>query len=235
MSESPEVPTAGRDRPIRSFVRRAGRLTPGQTRALETLLPARALPATGPLDLDTLFGRRAPRVLEIGFGNGEALLDWAMRHPEHDVLGLEVHPPGVGHALLAAEAEGLGNLRIGMLDAVEVLARLPAASLIRINVYFPDPWHKKRHHKRRLIRPAVVARMAEVLAAGGLLHLATDWADYAEHMHAVLAATPALVNTSESGPYVPRPAERPQTRFERRGLRRGHGVYDLIYARRPQT
>ena len=235
MNESPEAPAAERDRPIRSFVRRAGRLTVGQARALEELLPARSLPATGTLDLDALFGRRAPRVLEIGFGNGEALVDWAARHPEHDVLGLEVHPPGVGHALLAAEAEGLGNVRIGMLDAVEMLTRLPPASLARINVYFPDPWHKKRHHKRRLIRPAVVARMTEVLAAGGLLHLATDWADYAEHMHAVLAATPALVNTSERGPYVPRPAERPQTRFERRGLRRGHAVFDLIYARRPRT
>ncbi len=218
-------------RPIRSFVLRAGRLGTGQQKALEELGPRFVLPyRPEPLDLTAIFGREAKRILEIGFGMGLATAQIARDHPDTDYLGVEVHTPGVGALLkLIGELE-LTNLRIIQHDAVEVLRHMiPAAALDGIHVFFPDPWHKKRHHKRRLIQAAFVELLASRLKAGGYLHLATDWEDYAEQMLAVLAANPLLRNTAAG--YAPRPDYRPLTKFEQRGLRLGHGVWDLVFLR----
>jgi tRNA (guanine-N7-)-methyltransferase len=185
-----------------------------------------------PLDLDAVFGAPGPRVLEIGFGMGQSLLTMAEAAPDTQFIGVEVHRPGVGKLLAGIRELGLGNLRVFCHDAVEVLERAIApASLDRVNVYFPDPWHKKRHHKRRLIQPAFVQLVASRLRPGGLLHLATDWLPYAEHMLEVLEACPTLVNCAVDGGFSPRPPERPRTKFEARGERLGHGVRDLIYRR----
>ena len=214
---------------IRSFVLRQGRMTVAQSRALETLLPKFGCPA-GPLDLPALFGRDARRTLEIGFGNGDTLLTLAARHPEQDFLGIEVHRPGVGRLLLHLEELKLGNVRVICEDAVQVLwEQIPDASLDAVLIYFPDPWPKKRHHKRRLVQPEFVELLAAKLKADGRLHLATDWEDYARHAREVLAASPSFRNLDPAGGYVPRPPERPATRFENRGLKLGHTVYDLVY------
>ncbi|HEV7165203.1 MAG TPA: tRNA (guanosine(46)-N7)-methyltransferase TrmB [Gammaproteobacteria bacterium] len=218
-------------RRIRSFVLRQGRLTHGQTRALEELLPRYALPE-GRLDLPRLFGRDARRTLEIGFGNGDALAELAERHPDEDFLGAEVHRPGVGRLLLAIEAEHLSNVRVACEDAVQLCGqRLPDACLDAVLIYFPDPWPKKRHHKRRLLQPEFAALLAQRLKAGGRLHFATDWEEYAEHALAVLSASPEFENSVAEGGYAPRPAERPATRFEQRGLKLGHAVFDLVFRR----
>jgi len=224
----------GTPRPIRSFVLRMGRITLAQERALEELWPRFGLGRTElPLDLDREFGRSAPRVVEIGFGNGENLASLAAEHPERDFLGIEVHRPGVGRLLLEAERAGLSNLRVACRDAVEVLDRLvPAASLDEVLILFPDPWHKKRHHKRRLVQAPFVELVASRLRAGGILHLATDWQPYAEQMLAVLSACPGMVNVAPTGAFVPRPQWRPPTRFEKRGARLGHDVWDLEFRRR---
>jgi tRNA (guanine-N7-)-methyltransferase len=220
-------------RKVRSFVRRAGRLTGPQARALETLWPAYGIdPPDAPLDLDAVFGRTAPRTLEIGFGNGESLAALAARHPERDYLGVEVHEPGVGHLLLAVEREGLGNVRIACHDAVEVVERwLPPACIDEALVFFPDPWPKKRHHKRRIIQPAFLGRLARVMAPGARLHLATDWENYAEHMLETCEASPWFDNALSGDGFSPRPESRDLTKFERRGLRLGHEVFDLAYVR----
>jgi tRNA (guanine-N7-)-methyltransferase len=222
------------DRPhrrIRSFVLREGRLTAAQDRALTELWPAFGIdysPAL--LDLDAIFGRHAERLLEIGFGTGDALAAHAAAHPDIDCIGVEVHRSGVGHLLLRAHAEKLGNIRVICHDAVEVLEhQLPAGSLSAIHVFFPDPWPKKRHHKRRLIQPAFVGRLVRALQEGGELRLATDWQPYAEHMLAVLQGFPDLRNLAGEAHYVERHGERPVTRFERRGQRLGHGVWDLAF------
>ncbi len=219
-------------RPIRSFVRREGRLTAAQQRALTELWPHYGLEAhSGLLDPGAIFGRHAPVWLEIGFGNGDALRHMAAHFPERDFIGIEVHRPGVGHLLNALAEEGRTNVRVICADAAEILrAQIAAAQLERILIFFPDPWPKKRHHKRRLIQPRFADELARVLAPGGVLHLATDWADYGEHMRAVLDPHPDF--HAPHGPIWPRPAYRPATRFERRGLRRGHGVVDLLYERR---
>ena len=218
-------------RTVRSFVRRGGRLTPSQARALETLWPRWGIePPPAVLDLDALFGRHAPRTLEIGFGNGENLAGLALRHPERDYLGVEVHEPGVGHLLLRMEREALGNIRIARHDAIEVVARwLPPASLDEVLIFFPDPWHKKRHHKRRLVQAGFLEQLARAMAPGARLHLATDWADYAGQMLALCDASPCFENATPGGGYAPRPETRPVTKFERRGLRLGHEVFDLLY------
>ena len=217
-------------RRIRSFVLRQGRMTIAQTRAMEELLPKYSLPE-GPLDLAAIYGRDARRSLEIGFGNGETLAELAQRHPDEDFIGAEVHRPGVGRLLNALEAEGLTNVRLACEDAVQLCAqRLPDACLDAVLIYFPDPWPKKRHHKRRLLQPEFAAVLAGKLRSGGRLHFATDWRDYAEQALAVLSACPALVNTTAA--YAPRPAERPATRFERRGLKLGHEVFDLVFRKR---
>jgi tRNA (guanine-N7-)-methyltransferase len=230
---SEKDPADVRQRGVRSFVLRAGRATAGQQRALAQLWPKYGVefsPAT--LDLQTLFGRTAPRMLEIGFGAGEALLEFATAHPEIDCIGVEVHRPGVGRLLLGAEAAALRNLRVICHDAVEVLQhQLAPASIALAHIFFPDPWPKKRHHKRRLIQPPFVELLAKAIAPGGTLRLATDWEPYAEHMREVIGASSAFVNVAADAGFVTRSAERVLTRFEQRGQRLGHGVWDLEYRR----
>lgn len=216
---------------VRSFVLRTGRVGPGQQRALDTLGPRFLLPYTPQtLDFATLFGRQAPVVLEIGFGMGDATAQVAAAQPDTDFLGVEVHEPGVGALLKRIGELGLGNVRIIRHDAVEVLQQqIPPASLAGVHIWFPDPWHKKRHHKRRLIQPPLVDLLVSRLSPGGYLHCATDWQPYAEQMLAVLSATPGLSNTAPA--YAPQPAWRPGTKFEARGLKLGHGVWDLLFTR----
>ena len=220
-------------RHIRSFVLRAGRTTAAQERALAQLWPLYGLEFHGTaMDLDAIFGRRAPRCLEIGFGVGEVIGELAVNNSHIDYLGIEVHRAGVGRLLLQAQAAGLTNLRVIRHDAVQVLREaIGPGSFDEILVFFPDPWHKKRHHKRRLIDPTFVASLAVCLRAGGVLRLATDWQDYAEQMLAVCNVSPDLIALSADRSYVARPKFRPETRFERRGMRLGHGVWDLAYAR----
>ena len=229
------MPEEAHPRPIRSFVTRAGRVTAAQQRALAELAPKYAVgaEAQGPLDLARLFARAAPCTLEIGFGNGENLVALAHAHPERNYLGVEVHRPGVGRLLLAVEERQLANVRVICQDAVEVLERrIAPASLAEILILFPDPWPKKRHHKRRLIQAPFVALLERALAPGGVLRLATDWQPYALEMLAALGAAPGLVNLAAGGGFAPRPAERMPTRFERRGVRLGHEVWDLAFSRR---
>ena len=220
-------------RPIRSFVLRAGRMTPAQERALTDLWPAYGIDlGAGPLDLDAVFGRRAPRCLEIGFGVGEVIGSLAEKNSLIDYVGIEVHRPGVGRLLLRAAKANLRNLRVISHDAVEVLRdKMHPASFDEILVFFPDPWHKKRHHKRRLLDPTFAGLLAATLRGGGILRLATDWQAYAEQMLSVCNATPHLVSLSADGAYVARPDFRPPTRFERRGARLGHAVWDLAYGK----
>ncbi len=220
-------------RKIRSFVKREGRLTKGQAAALERSWPTMGLThAQGQLDLVKVFGREAPTVLEIGFGMGKSLVAMAAAAPEKNFIGIEVHRPGVGACLLEAEEQGVTNLRVFEHDAVEILQDCIAdESLSTIQVYFPDPWHKKRHHKRRLIQPEFLELIRPKLAVGGILHLATDWENYAEHMLEVLSNAPSWRNLSATGDYIPRPSERPLTKFEQRGERLGHGVWDLKFER----
>jgi tRNA (guanine-N7-)-methyltransferase len=220
-------------RTVRSFVLRAGRITVAQRRALEELSPRYLIDAAGPLDLDAIFGRHAPHIVEIGFGHGENLIALARAAPEKDFLGIEVHTPGVGKLMLEAAAAGLTNVRIVCRDAVEVLTQqLADRSCEEILVFFPDPWPKKRHHKRRLIQAPFVELATRKLRPGGVLRLATDWQDYAEQMLAVLGTATALENLAPAGAgYCERPATRPATHFERRGTRLGHGVWDLAFRR----
>lgn len=229
MSE-PLTPSVPVRREIRSFVRREGRITTSQKEALENLWPRYGLDApstAAALDLSTLFGRSAPVVFEIGFGAGDALLFRAERAPEQDFIGVEVHRPGVGRVLNRAEKLGLSNLRVASHDAVEVLRDwLAPASLDELILEFPDPWHKSRHHKRRIVQPVFAALVASRLKPGGLFRLATDWVPYAEHMREVLDASADF-----SGGEVPRPDSRPITRFEARGERLGHAMCDLLYRR----
>jgi tRNA (guanine-N7-)-methyltransferase len=217
---------------VRSFVLRAGRMGPGQQRALDELGPRYALPfATQPLDYRASFGRDAPTVLEIGFGMGDATAQIAAALPGTDFIGIEVHAPGVGALLKRIGERQLTNLRLIQHDAVEVLEQMiPPASLAGVHIYFPDPWHKKRHHKRRLIQPAWVARLATRLAPGGYLHCATDWQPYAQQMLEVLSAEPLLSNTADG--YAAKPDWRPLTKFEARGMKLGHGVWDMLFLKR---
>lgn len=221
-------------RSIRSFVVRGGRLTDGQRRALDELWPRYGIDfAPRPLDLDAIFGRSAPRVLEIGFGNGENLVALATRHPQRDHLGIEVHPPGIGRLLLSAAAANLGNLRVIAHDAVEVLEhQIADGALDEVLILFPDPWHKKRHHKRRLVQAPFAECLARCLKPGGLLRLATDWEPYAEHMREVLGACAGLESLVPDGAFLERSNERERTRFERRGERLGHEIRELAYRRR---
>jgi tRNA (guanine-N7-)-methyltransferase len=223
------------NRPIRSFVMRTGRMTSGQTRALEELWPRYGVDySPAPLSLDELFGRRAPCTLEIGFGNGEHLASLAAAHPERNYLGVEVHRPGVGHLFMLAASNNLTNLRASSHDAVEVLNhQIAPGALDEVLVLFPDPWHKKRHHKRRLIQPPFVELIASRLASGGVFRLATDWEPYAQQMLEVIGAAHAqFTNLSPGRDWMPRPEERAPTRFEKRGARLGHGVWDLAFQRR---
>jgi tRNA (guanine-N7-)-methyltransferase len=226
------APPAG-SRPIRSYVLRAGRTGPGQQRALAELGPRFVLPFQAtPLDFKATFGRSAPVVLEIGFGMGDATAQFAAANAGRDLLGVEVHPPGVGALLKRIGELGLSNVRIVQHDAVDVLQQMIApASLAAVHVWFPDPWHKARHHKRRLIQPPFVDLLVSRLAPDGYVHCATDWQPYAEQMLEVLSASAALANSAADGGYAPQPAWRPGTKFEARGRRLGHGVWDLVFTR----
>lgn len=221
-------------RHIRSFVRREGRLTTAQQRAIDELGPKYIIQAGGPsLELDSLFGRQAPRYLEIGFGDGKALAEMAAAQPEVDFLGIEVHRPGVGSLLQRVEQQSLTNVRVISADVVEVLnTQLMDSSLDKVFLFFPDPWPKKRHHKRRLLQTDFVELLRCKLKPGGFFHMATDWEDYAMHMLAVMKMAPGFTNTSSDDTFVMRPAYRPLTKFEARGKRLGHGVWDLLYQRR---
>ena len=227
-------PGAPRHRPVRSFVLRQGRMSPAQRHALDTLLPRFGVPfAPALLDFDRVFGRRAPRVVEIGFGMGETTAAIAKARPSDDFLGIEVHAPGVGSLLKHVGELGLPNVRVIRHDAAEVVAAMvPRDSLAGVHVFFPDPWPKKRHHKRRLLKPAFAHELALRLAPGGYLHVATDWEDYAQEILAALAAEPLLENTADG--FAPRPDYRPLTKFEARGLKLGHRVWDVIFRRRPE-
>lgn len=218
-------------RHIRSFVLRQGRITQAQQRAYDALLPAFGIPyAKVPVDTARVFGRQAPLIVEIGFGMGEGMARIAADHPECDYLGIEVHNPGVGSLLDRIGRDGLENVRIVQHDAVEVIRDMVAPdSLAGVHVFFPDPWHKKRHHKRRLLQAPFVSLLASRIAPGGYLHVATDWEDYAVQILSVLETEPLLANTVDR--YAPRPDYRPLTRFEQRGLRLGLEVFDLVFRR----
>ena len=227
-----ETAAATNHRPIRSFVVRAGRMSPKQERGLTQGMLRHGAPfAQALLDFSKTFARDAPTVLEIGFGMGTTTAEIAAAHPDTNYLAVEVHPPGVGNLCNLLDDQSLANVKVVQHDAVDVLNHMIApSSLAGIHIYFPDPWHKARHNKRRLVQPALAALLASRLAAHGYLHLATDWVPYAEHMLEVLSAEPALNNTSPD--YAPRPSWRPQTKFERRGLKLGHEVRDLLFAKR---
>jgi tRNA (guanine-N7-)-methyltransferase len=219
-------------RGIRSFVRRAGRVTTGQARALEELGARFILPyEPKPLDLAAAFGRHAPTILEIGFGMGEATAHIAQLMPQENFLCCEVHAPGVGALLKRIGEQRIGNIRIVQHDAVEVIDHMLAPeALAGVHIFFPDPWHKKRHNKRRLVQPPFVAKIASRLAPGGYIHCATDWQPYAQQMLEVLHAEPSLQNTTDG--YAPKPEYRPLTKFENRGLKLGHGVWDVVFRKR---
>ena len=221
-----------KNRPIRSFVLRQGRLTPAQQRAIDDAMPIYGVTyASKRLDLDKLFGRSdSAKIVEIGFGMGETTAKIAHSQPERDFLGLEVHTPGVGSLLKQVQALQLGNVRVIQHDAVEVLNHMiEDASLDGVHIFFPDPWHKKRHHKRRLIQAGFVALLCRKLKPGAYLHVATDWQEYAKWVLEVLNAETALANTAQD--YAPKPDYRPLTKFEQRGLKLGHGVWDLVFIR----
>jgi len=259
----PDNPVDNRfTRPIRSFVKREGKLTGGQQKAIDQLWSTHGVDLGSELlDLTELFGREAPVVLEIGFGNGLSLAEMAETHEELNFFGIEVHKPGVGSCLVQAKKRGLNNIRVSGDDAVLVLnQQIPDGSLERVQIFFPDPWHKKRHHKRRLIQPAFVDVLVRKLKPGGVIHVATDWENYAEHILAVLSVTPLLENTVASAPNsksflssagvvlvnhedwpiqsllaqgrAPKPDYRPVTKYENRGIRLGHGVWDIVFTKK---
>lgn len=229
-----------KNRHIRSFVLRQGRVSPAQQRAVDTLLPRYGIPyAPQPLDLNQAFGRDAPKILEIGFGMGDSTATIAQASPENDYLALEVHTPGVGNLLKLIDAQQISNIRVIQHDAVEVLRDMIGdATLDGVHIFFPDPWHKARHNKRRLIQTPFIAQLVQKLKPtcpelnrrGGYIHVATDWQDYAEQVLTVLSAEPLLENTAPA--YAPRPDYRPLTKFEQRGLKLGHGVWDLVFCRK---
>lgn len=218
---------------IRSFALRQGRLTASQQRALNELWPQFGLSIEdGAVDFNEVFGREAPTIVEIGFGMGKSLAEMAEANPENNYIGIEVHKPGVGALLKLIGEKQLTNVRVFNHDAIEVLERcIPKDSLDGVYLFFPDPWHKKRHHKRRIVQPAFAATIAEHLKIGGQFHMATDWENYSEHMMEVMSAAPAYRNISGEGQFTPRPDYRPLTKFEARGHRLGHGVWDLIFER----
>ncbi len=215
---------------IRSFIRRQGRITPGQQQAIDQLWLKYGLEPSQPYQFSQVFGRSAPLFLEIGFGNGGTLVEMAAANPEHDYLGVEVHRPGIGHLLLQLEQREVTNVRVYCHDAIDILEQQIADnSLAGVHLFFPDPWPKKRHHKRRIVRPDFIALVTRKLQQGGYFHAATDWENYAEHILDVLRQQSILANESSGGTYCKRPDYRPITKFERRGVRLGHGVWDLIF------
>lgn len=231
-AEGEGVYTAGRAGHIRSFVLRQGRVSNAQLRYLDDMMPKIGIPyAVAPLDLNAAFGRNAPHIFEIGFGMGETSARIAEANPQNDYIGVEVHTPGVGSLCKLIAEKNLTNQKIIQHDAVEVLRdMIEESSLDGVHIFFPDPWPKARHHKRRLIQPPLIATLASKLKQGGYIHCATDWENYAEQMLEVLSAEPLLQNTADG--YAPRPAYRPLTKFEQRGLRLGHGVWDLVFTKK---
>lgn len=231
MSEEKQQPL---HRPVRSFVLRQGRLTPAQQRALDSHWQKYAIDFSETLlDFAAVFQRTAPVTLEIGFGNGESLLKQAVNHPERNFLGIEVHTPGVGHLLHGIDQAGINNLRVIRHDAVEVLDKqIPENSLDRVQLFFPDPWHKKRHQKRRILKSDFVTTVCKHLRIGGHFHMATDWQNYAEQMLEVMDQSPHFFNIAGEARFVAAEGMRPQTKFERRGLKLGHGVWDMVYERK---
>jgi len=229
----PDPGEAPERRRVRSFVLRAGRMTEGQKRALDELWPVYGLPEHGDqLDLGAVFGNPHPVIMEIGFGNGDATWQMAAAHPTENYLAVEVHRPGVGHLLLKLQEHDLGNVRVACQDAVELLCKaIPAASLAGVRIYFPDPWPKKRHHKRRIIQAPFIRLLAEKMQHGGILHMATDWEHYAEHMQQVMHHSPEFDPFCPGDGPLPRPEWRPETKYEKRGERLGHRVFDLVYIR----
>jgi len=227
------LPTDKPLRTIRSFIRRQGRMTAMQERALVDHWPRYGLEAKGGLlDLDTLFGRSAPRLLEIGFGMGDALAEMALAQPEQDYIGIEVHRPGVGRVLGKLAEQGSDNVRLFCHDAIDILnQRIPDGSLVRVLLLFPDPWQKSRHHKRRIVQPEFAELIRRKLKPGGIFHMATDWEDYALWMMAVMSAAPGYENLAGAGNYSERPGYRILTKFEKRGQRLGHGIWDLLFKR----
>lgn len=222
-------------RPIRSYILRGGRLTPGQQRAFSNHWTRYGIEFTGrPLDLASLFGNHHPVYIEVGFGNGESLAQMAAADPAHNYLGIEVHRPGVGRLLRRIDELGVSNLRVMRHDAIAVLDQsIGDAALAGLFLFFPDPWHKRRHHKRRILSPGFVEKLARIIAPGGLFHAATDWEQYAEQMMTVLStAGEQFRNQAGASQFVPRPEYRPLTKFERRGRRLGHGIWDLVFLRR---
>lgn len=231
--EQAEFDAAKPKRQIRSFVKREGRLSQRQSRALAELLPVYGLVhQNGVFDFDAIFNRQAPRILEIGFGMGKSLVEMACEHPEFDYIGIEVHRPGVGACLADMQDMQLNNIRVIEHDAVEILKdNIADVSLNKLQLFFPDPWHKKRHHKRRIVQPEFAELVRHKLEIGGVFHMATDWENYAEHMLEVMSQAPGYKNLSVSADYVPRPDSRPLTKFENRGQKLGHGVWDLMFER----
>ncbi|MFC6276901.1 tRNA (guanosine(46)-N7)-methyltransferase TrmB [Psittacicella hinzii] len=222
----------GNKRRIKSFVLRTGRITASQEQALSELFPLYGVTCPQPgqtLDLDSIFPKQQPVVIEIGFGMGTSLVQMAKENPHLNYLGIEVHTPGVGNALKLIAQEQLTNIKVACHDAIEILQSLTPNSLHGLQLFFPDPWHKARHHKRRIVNPEFMALVTKALAPNGFVHMATDWENYAEQMLEVLTNTPSLENTSENNTYIPRPDIRPLTKFEQRGHRLGHGVWDLYF------
>ncbi|MFA6053458.1 MAG: tRNA (guanosine(46)-N7)-methyltransferase TrmB [Methylobacter sp.] len=215
---------------IRSFIRRQGRVTPGQQLALDNHWDRYCLDSKADYDFAQVFGRDAPLIVEIGFGNGDSLAKMAAANPENDYIGIEVHRPGVGHLMMLLDQQGLNNVRIYCHDAIEIIEqKIADNSLAGVHLFFPDPWPKKKHHKRRIVRPSFVELLVRKLKTGGYFHAATDWQNYAEAMLEVLSAGAGLSNASNSNDYCERPDYRPLTKFEQRGIRLGHGVWDLIF------
>jgi tRNA (guanine-N7-)-methyltransferase len=229
------VTSEGEQRRIKSFVLRQGRLSKAQQNAIDTQWPRYGVEfEPKPLDFTELYGRDVPTYLEIGFGMGASLAQMAENHPERNYLGIEVHRPGVGALLKEVSERDLTNVRVMNYDAIEVLDKMiPDSALAGVYLFFPDPWHKKRHHKRRIVQPEFVAKIAQKLQPNGIFHLATDWENYAEHMMEVMSQAPDFENTQdEPDAFTPRPDERPLTKFEARGQRLGHGVWDLVFRKK---
>ena len=218
-------------RTIKSFIKREGRLTPGQTRALDVLWPQFGIDfSENKLDLNKIFGRHAETVLEIGFGNGASLFQMAQADPDRNYIGIEVHRPGVGHILQLIEQSNIQNLRIISYDAIDVInQQIPDNSLYKVQLFFPDPWHKKKHHKRRIVQHEFANTLASKLSPAGFFHLATDWQHYAEHMISVMNQNSNFSNLSAENNFVEKPVDRPTTKFETRGKKLGHGVWDMMY------
>lgn len=218
-------------RQVKSFVLRAGKITPGQQKALDNLLPVHGIEyISSMMDLNIVFGRNNPKIIEIGFGMGKSTSQTALANPDFDYVGIEVHPPGVGSLLMEIDQYKIDNVKVIRYDAVKVIKDMIMDNSIHgFHIFFPDPWHKKRHNKRRMIQTTFIDLLCSKLQPGGYIHLATDWEDYAIWMLDILNSNPKLINTSETGDYVPRPLQRPETKFEQRGLSLGHGVWDLIF------